>query len=185
MAAARKSRPAAKSPPRKRPAETPVLVRPEPVKPVHQPVKTGETVTVACKCPNGLILRVFKMVENWVPVFGGGTRNEPIAQAMGEALTIAGPGREIGQDPRWPVANGFALTFGVPKVFWDLWLSQNRNTQVVLNGLIFARPSADGVSKESKNRAQIRTGLEPLMQDGDLRLPRDEHHARPIKAVIE
>ena len=133
---------------------------------------SGSTVTVACKIPQGLVLRVFKMVDQFEPILGGGQRKFEQAMAYGEVVEINGPAREFGRDARAPISNGFALTFGVPKDFWDLWASQNASLPAVKEGLVFAHSKTESATGMAKDREDLITGLEPLEQDGDKRLSR-------------
>jgi hypothetical protein len=137
------------------------------------PAKTGETVTIACKIPNGLLLRVFRRVPHQVPVLGGGVREEMKAEMIGEPVHVHGPAAPFGAFPKAPVAGGFALTQNVSKEFWELWLEQNASHPAVKNGLIYATSSshAEGAAKERKD---LLTGFEPLdVESGnDPRVPR-------------
>jgi hypothetical protein len=131
---------------------------------------TGATVTVACKYPPGVILRIHKAVEKTEPVMGGGfrkyTQYDPIHDL--EPVEIKGPtgfAFGIGARPGAPVVtpDGFALTPGVPKDFWDKWLEQNPDNELVKRGLLGARDrDIEGWASERK---AVSTGLEPTDQD--------------------
>ena len=54
------------------------------------------TVTVACKIPNGLVLRVGEW-ETRLESVGGGMREIKQWQSRGAPVTVAGPAREIGR----------------------------------------------------------------------------------------
>jgi|SRR5579885_152800 len=132
----------------------------------------GATLTVACKMPHGLELRLFDMVETTVPVVGGGMRKVKEARQRPETVTIKGYAAEFGKVPAAEVEGGFALTHGVDADFWDAWLAANADSDIVKKGLIFALPTVEGVRSESKNRRSLRNGLEPFAKDGDPRAPR-------------
>jgi hypothetical protein len=135
-----------------------------------KPSTTGPTLTVACKHPLGFQLRLYKFITVVQPTPAGGYLDERIAQLFGEPVFINGPGREVGTDPKSPIAGGAALTFGVSKDFWDAWMEQNKTHPAVVNGILFAHKSdTRGMAKE---REGLKTGLEPLEQNGDPRLPR-------------
>jgi hypothetical protein len=132
------------------------------------PASTGETVTVGCKMPNGIILRIFDMVDRTEEIYGA-LRTFKIAQFTGKEVRLNGSRLSMqdiqdGNLPEYPIIaqTGFALTLGVPKDFWDRWLEDNRDTPLVQNGIIFAAGSQRDATQESRNRESIRSGLEPI-----------------------
>ncbi len=138
---------------------------------------TGDTVTVACKLPNGLILRVFDMIETQEPVMGGGFRNVKIARLKGVPIPVYGNRSPFGELPKCKIVAGFALTPGIPKEFWELYLEQNKDSEVIRNGILFAHESLDSVEGEAKENADVKTGLQPLSRDSrgnmdDSRIPK-------------
>jgi hypothetical protein len=129
-------------------------------------------VTVACKYPPGVIIRGFKMVPRQEIIMGGQTRDIVEAVPTGEIFVIKGPGAPFGQSPKAPVSSGFALTANVDAAVWEQWLAQNKDSELVRNGLIFAhaKPAElDAVTRANETR---RTGLEPMTPDGDPRMPK-------------
>lgn len=122
----------------------------------------GETVTVACKLPNGLLLRVFDMVPGFEPVLGGGTREIKVARQKGEPVKINGNAVPFGMPPAYTIIGGYALTPNVDAAFWAEWLKHNADSDVVKSGLIHAHATPDAVQKESRNREKVKSGLEPL-----------------------
>lgn len=140
----------------------------------------GDTVTVACKIPNGLLLRVFDMVSSQEPVLGGGMRETRTAVQKGEQVKVSGPAIPRGPDLNEQVmeglpqlAGGYALTHGVDADFFETWLEQNKDSDVVKNGLIFAHSKPADARAESKEKTDVRSGLEPLAQSKDPRAPRN------------
>lgn len=135
------------------------------------------TVTVACKLPNGLILRGFRMIESSQQVMGGGTRMVKEAIDTGMRQVINGIASEHGKpllDPEGnPInmAQSFALTYNVDADLWDLWLEQNKNSDVVKNGMIFAHAKPIELRAEAKDKRDLRSGLEPMNPQGDPRSP--------------
>lgn len=124
--------------------------------------KSTSTVTVACKLPHGMILRVFDMVEKDEAVMGGGFRTAKVAQERAARVMINGNAHPQNEAPRSQIAAGFALTHNVNKEFWEQWLSQNKDSDVVANGLIFAHGSESSAVAESKDKVAVRSGLERL-----------------------
>lgn len=136
----------------------------------------GATVTVACKLPNGLKLRVFEFVKGSEPVLGGGTREVQVPRQVGEAVEVKGfsipRGPDFDPEKMPPMSGGFALTPGVDADFFEKWMEQNKDSQVVREGLIFAHEKSSSARDEAKEKAELRSGLEPLAQGADPRAPR-------------
>lgn len=135
---------------------------------------TGDTVVVACKQPNGLILRVFDWVEYEEPNSGGKTKK--IARQSVEAGEYEIHGNAIDMaalqrgEVNHRIVGGYGITHGIPKDFWDRWLEENKDSRIVKNGLVLAWPTEQGAVDESRNREKLRSGLEPIDPD---RPPRD------------
>lgn len=128
--------------------------------------KTAEFVTVACKIPNGLLLRLHEMEETSEPVMGGGSRTVKVARHVGDAVRINGNAHPQNAAPRAQIVDGvdfgYALTPNVPKAFWDKWLQQNKDHMAVRNGMIFAHESVRSVEAEAREKANLRSGTERL-----------------------
>jgi len=123
---------------------------------------SGETVTVGCKLPNGLVLRVFNVVERQEPVMGGGTRTVKVCEPREETYTVHGWSHAQNAAPHCTIIGGYALTEGIPKAYWDLWLSQNQKSAMVVNGLIFAQNTVASARDQAKDGKEVRSGLERL-----------------------
>lgn len=127
-----------------------------------------ETVTVACRLPHGLILRVFDKREVQEPLPGGGTKGVEQYQPRLNTITIAGYLEKY--DPELPPAartSAFKLTSGVDKEFFERWLEQNHDLDAVKNNLIFTVKGKD--RGKPKEFAKQLCGLEPINRD---RLPK-------------
>lgn len=125
----------------------------------------GETVTVACKLPHGLKLRVFTETMRPESVMGGGTREVKVWDEIPDvSFTVFGNSHPQNKAPKCLIVGDYALTPNCPKELWDLWLQQNKDSDVVRNGLIFAHAKDQAASSaaESKEKAGIRSGLERL-----------------------
>lgn len=125
-----------------------------------------ETVIVACKLPNGLILQCDDAFQVLEPVLGGGSkeitryrRNPETYRVNGSALDLAK--MEIG-DISVNVSAGYALTYGIPKAFWDRWLEQHKGMDIVKNQLIFAMKSENSIRSKTRDYKDIKSGLEPI-----------------------
>lgn len=148
--------------------------------------KSGAKCVVACKIPNGLILRIFKMVPTDLPVMGGGMKTVQQAQPFGEPVRVNGPAVPFGKIPKYIVTeSGFALTSNVDKDFFDEWMRQNREHDAVKNKLIFAHASSDGVQGLAEDHREARSNLEPLVPDTDPRNPRAQQNLTAPKTADE
>jgi hypothetical protein len=120
------------------------------------------TVTVACKLPHGLILRLFRMETRNEPVMGGGTREVQVATQVGEPVVIKGYAAPFGQVPSVPIEGGYALTPNVDADFWAAWVKQNEDHDAVRNRLIFANEKSESAQRKAKDQTKVRSGLEPI-----------------------
>ena len=130
--------------------------------------RTGDTVTVGCKYPSGLILRLYDMVEgDLVPIMGGGYKRETIARARPEQVTLNGYAMDVdalaaGNTPDYPIVRGYAITSHVPKDFMDEWFKQNKDTKLVQNHIVFIARDDRSAFDMAKEREKVRNGLEPI-----------------------
>lgn len=131
------------------------------------------TVTVACKLPNGLILRLFQMQDTEELVMGGGVRTVQKAFLMDhEPVKLRGCAAPFGS----PILTigGYALTYNVDAQFFAEWLRQNYDADSVKNGLVFAQLERDHVEGQARDQEELQSGLQPLVKSedgGDLRDP--------------
>ena len=158
----------ATSPEWKKPVASPEWRKPSPSKPA-----TGvATVTVGCKVPNGLTLRVFKMVPAFEQVFGGGQKEVEggRAEQVGESIKLRGGVLDPkvlrkGRLPANAPIGGFGLTHGVPMEFMELWFKQNADSDIVRNGLIFYHESQHSAADMAGEREAEESGYEPIDPD--------------------
>jgi hypothetical protein len=131
------------------------------------------TVTVACKLPHGLILRVFEMEEIEVQLLNGPPKKVKQAKELAKRFFVNGFSHAQNRAPDYeivggiPLANGtpnggYALTPGVPKDLWDLWWEQNKTSAMARNGLIWAMESRNDVGAKAADGAKIKSGLERM-----------------------
>jgi len=123
------------------------------------------TVTVACKLPHGLILRLFDMVEVVQPAYGGGVRTVQEARPREGRVTIGGYAAPFGKMPAFRVEGGYALTHGVDAEFFAEWMKQNERSDIVRNRLIFAFGKEHDATVEARKMESVRNGLEALDPD--------------------
>ena len=128
--------------------------------------KSNRTVTVACKIPNGIIIQCYDMVDSYEPVYGGGQKPMKKAQATGNPITLVGSSRAMNSDPDAKrVVGGYGLTFGVNADYFERWKEENKATDVIRNGLVFAHENDQRVVDQAKDMKAVRSGLEPLNPD--------------------
>jgi hypothetical protein len=140
---------------------------------LSRPTRSGDTVTVACKLPHGLILRCFREEKFMEPTQTGAretTRFMPIDEmqftirgtwvgSAGQAFAKNNPSvAEL-------LPGGYALTHGVPREIWDNWYAANKKSQIVRNKVVFAYGSESGASDAARQLRGVKSGLEPLDPD--------------------
>lgn len=125
--------------------------------------KSGETVDVYCKLPHGLILRLFAETTVDVPVMGGGVKSAKEFIPMPDQVVLNGWAHKKEEAAACLIVNGFAVTHEVSKDFMDQWLEQNKEHSAVKAGLIFTAKRGD--HGQAKEKADVKSGLEPLNQD--------------------
>ncbi len=153
-----------------------------------RPATTGETVTVACNLPNGLVLRTFRQVIVNELVMGGGSREVKVAEPTGEDVVLRGNRVPFGRVPEWPIVGGYALTENVSKDVWDEWLKDNHASAMIKNRCVFALPHAKAADA-AREAARTPSGLEPFKPtnpddptDRDPRAPRAPANLTPVVA---
>lgn len=137
----------------------------------------GAKVTVGCKVPNGMLLRLFQMGTRQEPVMGGGLREFKQAEVIPGAPTVRvnGPAVPYGAMPNYTIAGGCGFTNNVDRDFWVKWLEQNKDHDAVLNGMIFAEDNeADAKAKALELKGEL-SGLHPIIPDSDKRIPKVSH----------
>lgn len=155
------------------------------------PVTGTATVNVALKYPNGLVLRVYEMEEDFEPILGGGQKSIKKAFQVGEDVVLNGSSLDPerlrgGQLPTYPHVGGFGITRGVPKELWEKWLAQNADLPLVKNGLIFAYEDLDRASAVARERAGVESGMEPIDPDNPskrTRISGIQRGERPARAA--
>ena len=126
-------------------------------------------VSAYCKHGPGIFLRVGKMVAMSEPS-PMGLREIPggVFRETGR-IHVAGPLRPFSRGQRVPVVGGYAVTHGVPKDLWEAWLSENKETALVRNKIIFAHENENYGNGEAHAHRDAKTGMEPLSTDKDPR----------------
>lgn len=120
-------------------------------------------VTVACKWPNGVVLKVFDFIdieEN----HAGGTRTIKQAVQRGKTVYLNGylkPNKGQIQQPAQ--AAFYEMTHGVDEDFMKLWMQQNRESDLVRNKIILVQGGpVENIKSAVKEMEKQRCGVEPL-----------------------
>ena len=158
--------------------------------------KAGETVVVASKLPFPLELQICDSREERRQDRAT-TWTETVFYKTGPIVVLnsnqvpRGPAPEGVTYPDPPqIVAGAALTFGVPKDFWDKWLDQNKSTDMVRNGLVFAQVKRDNAVAQARDHKDKFSGLDPLRpdatgKDADRRMPKKVINRLPNRGVAE
>ena len=120
---------------------------------------SGETVSIACKIPMGLILHVFKKSITPTKMESGAIRDVEGYDRFGKEYRIYGPSHPQDGGPHCLIVGDYAITPNIPKEHWDLWFAQHRNDDMVINRMIFAN-STSKVGGQAKEQKDLKSGLE-------------------------
>ena len=132
----------------------------------------GGKVTVACKLPHGLVLRLYKMVPDRILMPGGTFIETQRAEPLPDQYAVHGMAVAKGEAPGYLIVGGYALTPNIPADFWDAWWKANKDAPYCKNEMIRAYENRPDAIAGSKERADIRSNMEPFAIDGDPRRPR-------------
>jgi hypothetical protein len=156
-------------------------------KPQMQRRGHAESVTVACNLPNGIILQLYdvELTETVLPN-GRVIKENQCTLRTDQQWALRGPVNrsalaatnrdDVLPDDYVLVRSdapdaGYALTFGVPKDFWEEWLRINQNNPLVKNGHVFAAKSESDAKAMAKEHREFTSGFQGLNQSGDYRVP--------------
>lgn len=125
--------------------------------------QTTGTVTVACRLPNGILLRTYEMADT-AEVGPMQTRYVKMARFKGREHKINGNSFAQNKAPMFGQMDnhGYALTHDVPADLWAEWLEQNKDADIVRNGIIFAHNDGRSLKAETNEKRDVKTGLERL-----------------------
>jgi hypothetical protein len=149
----------------------PIPKPPDPVVKVSRPATSGDTVTVACKLPHGVILRIFRWEEFEEQMRDGTYKTSKIGRPQeGREFVVRGTwAASAGQ--AYNVNNsavaellpgGYALTHGCPKDLWDEWFVQNMRSLLVRNKIVFAHSAQSAATEQARELRSVKSGMEPL-----------------------
>lgn len=147
--------------------------------PKQSSLASTDTVTVGCKLPWGLKLRLFKMEPHDEPVMGGGMKSVSRAVQFRDPVVINGCAVAKGVAPEHPIVGGYGLTYNVNAEFFAEWLKQNADHPAVRNNMIFAQGKSASARDQAKEMRGLRSGQEPIAQRDDPRVPRGKVKIEP------
>src|ERR1700681_2652555 len=126
--------------------------------------RSRDTVTVACKLPRGIFLRLCRM-EDSAEQSPMGIKTVKVARWYGDQVRINGVAAQNNPAPgnsAFAQTGGYALTPDVDREFFETWLQQNADADVVRNELIFAHGTDADVRRHTRENEKVRSGLEPI-----------------------
>jgi hypothetical protein len=122
---------------------------------------SGNVVSVACKVPMGLILRVYRKQMMPQKTTDGLVRDVPEFHQFGKEYMVYGPSHPQNAGPHCTIIGDYAITPNIPEELWSLWMAQHRDDMMVINRMIFAY-SSNKIAGAAKEHAGLRSGLERL-----------------------
>lgn len=130
----------------------------------HNDSPSNATVAVASKLPMDFILRLYTWVTRNELVMGGGSREVRVAEAARGTKEFIVQGNSWAQNKgaHQQIVGGYAITHGIPKAFWEQWLEQNKDADIVVNGMLFAHGETASTIAEAKEKEGQKSGLERL-----------------------
>jgi hypothetical protein len=146
---------------------------------IARPQSAGAKVIVACKLGVAYYaIQLCRIDEKFEQNMQGG-RTVKEATRIGQVINLRGTAYPRGTPPvGFPappqIVNGAALNYGIDKDWFDAWLEQHKLDPLVMNKLIFAHETVDGVTGEAKELANFLSGLEPVdpRPGKDARMPK-------------
>ena len=129
--------------------------------------KTGSsTVTVGCRIPNGLVLRLFDMEDHDEQLMGGGVKT--VRRAVPSArlpVKLNGPARFQGKDAEYQILHGVGLTHNVDAEFFAESQRKNRRASYADPKMLFAQAKSAEAEAEAKDKRSLMSGLERFNPD--------------------
>lgn len=123
----------------------------------------ADTVTVLCRLPHGIKLQLAPAgdAERRAKLSADGTPDRsPVAYV--KSVTIAGANRAPDYHPKDNVLLGRVGRTSVDKAFWDAWLAQHKDSDLVKNHCVFAEVTERNAEAKAREFATVKTGFEPV-----------------------
>lgn len=123
---------------------------------------TQGSVFVGCRLPHGLNMQLTRPMELKENILGGGVNKFVINKRVGgEHYKLHGVALEPGERPKFVLVNGAAIT-KIPAKFWNDWLEQNSESDIVKNRLVFATGTEASTRDIARELKKEKTGFEPI-----------------------
>lgn len=132
------------------------------------PGTSGDLVTICCKWPNGIVMRLYEIIEDTIEVQGRKvTEFQSVLNPEWPEYVLNGFSIDLGKmaggiPPEHEIRGGFGLTHGIPKDFAKAWFEQNKLNPLVKNGLVFMANTENEGRAKAKEFAGLKSGLEPI-----------------------
>jgi len=128
----------------------------------------SETVTIACKHPNGVTLNldryeVVNPANNLIRRIGGGA-----------SVTLNGWAHKWGEPDPTHGSTGYRLT-SIPKDFWEHWLDEHPEFPMLLDKTIVGPPAKGTTTDVARDHADVPKMFAP--DRGELRAAQADHQA--------
>lgn len=129
--------------------------------------QTGtDTVTIGCKWPNGIVMRLYDLVEETV-IYNGNPVKESRAMQKGEEYVLNGFSLDLGKmaggiPPEHEIVGGYGLTHGIPRAFAEEWFEQNKNSDLVKRNLVFMSGREQDARAQARDLKSLKSGIEPI-----------------------
>jgi hypothetical protein len=135
------------------------------------------SVLIGCKLPNGIILELITPPEADV------SKQGLIPKPTGERVTLKGA-NSLRTNTRSSLGQFAYAVTRVDKGFWDKWLARYKDLDFIKNGLVFEAKNQDEFAAIARERAGLRTQLEPLAVDitSDPRVPKGTTTSTKLEA---
>lgn len=132
-------------------------------------------VHVGCKLPNGLIMEL-------IPLPPTDIKEQRLYPApAGKRVVLKGSNSLRRNVRASQPAHLFAVT-AVDETFAREWFKRNADMEFVKQGLVFIANTEGAATGMAKERAEQKTGLEPLAQKDDPRLPKGRNPQTTVEA---
>jgi hypothetical protein len=115
------------------------------------PSRSGGKIAVGCKLPHGLVIQPERLDE--VRGVDGAVHRAYVPH--GEPVTLAGANSSN-------VIGGYGITENVDADMFNAWMDSHKSYTPVVQGLIFAQPTANSAKDQAKDQADVKSGFEGL-----------------------